>query len=466
MSSITLPYDPNVEILAMDLVPAASATPVSLSSSYNRIGIFADGASYPGNGGLDGYGYAYSGAQLTSPVSWDGQQFALGPVGSNDAVSAVGQTIALPSGSDSQLLLLGTGVNGNQAGLTFTVTYSDGSTGTFTQSFSDWHTPQGYGGESAATSSMSYRDTNSGGEQSALFDLYAYAAALNASKTVSSITLPYDPNVEILAMDLVPAASATPVSLSSSYNRIGIFADGASYPGNGGLDGYGYAYSGAQLTSPVSWDGQQFALGPVGGNDAVSAVGQTIALPSGSYSQLLLLGTGVNGNQAGLTFTVTYSDGSTGTFTQSFSDWHTPQGYGGESAATSSMSYRDTNSGGEQSALFELYGYAATLNASKTVSSITLPDDPNVEILAMDLVGQGAVASPPVAAGHSGSSVASVTSGTSAPAIAGIGSRSFPKGPIAIAGGASAATTPPIVLGVIPPLTDPTQPGGNTRKSN
>ena len=188
-----------------------------------------------------------------------------------------------------------------------------------------------------------FHDITTGSNQSGISAGPGYDEVTGLGTPVANLLVP-----ALAAAGTTSSPPATQVNLSSSYNRIGIFADGVSYPYSAGLDGDGYAYSGTQLTSPVSGDGQQFALGPVGGNDAVSAVGQTIALPSGTDSQLLLLGTGVNGNQAGLTFTVTYSDGSTGTFTQSFSDWHTPQGYGGESAATSSMSYRDTNSGGSR----------------------------------------------------------------------------------------------------------------------
>jgi hypothetical protein len=126
------------------------------------MGIYADGTSYPGDGGLDGYGYAYSAAQLGTQPTWDGQSFHLGPAGATDAVAAAGQTIPLPSGTDSQWLLLGTGVDGNQPGQSFTVHYADGSSATFTQGFSDWYTPQGYAGESTAAT-LSDRDTNAGG---------------------------------------------------------------------------------------------------------------------------------------------------------------------------------------------------------------------------------------------------------------------------------------------------------------
>jgi len=99
--------------------------------------------------------------------------------------------------------MLATGVNGNQASQTFTVTYTDGTTSTFTQSLSDWFSPQSYAGESQAAT-MAYRNTGAGGKDDRTFYLYEYSFALNATKTVSSITLPGNNNVVVLAMTLTP----------------------------------------------------------------------------------------------------------------------------------------------------------------------------------------------------------------------------------------------------------------------
>jgi hypothetical protein len=51
---------------------------------------------------------------------------------------------------------------------------------------------------------MSYRDTNNGGRDSRSFHLYNYAFALNNVKTVQSVVLPSNANVEVFAMTLVP----------------------------------------------------------------------------------------------------------------------------------------------------------------------------------------------------------------------------------------------------------------------
>jgi hypothetical protein len=172
------------------------------------------------------------------------------------------------------------------------------------------------------------------------------------------------------------------VDLSNSFNRVGIVTDGSTF--TGGLDGDGSALSANLLGSSVSWNGQTFALGSPDTNNVVSAAGQTINLPAGNYSSLNFLATGVNGNQPNQTFTVTYTDGTTQTFTQSISDWYTPQGYSGESTAVSTA-YRDNGDGSMDNRTFNVYGYSLALDGSKTVQSVTLPNDGNVEILAITL---------------------------------------------------------------------------------
>jgi hypothetical protein len=99
--------------------------------------------------------------------------------------------------------MLATGVNGNQASQALTVTYTDGTTSSFTQSFSDWAHPQSFLGESTAVT-MSHRDLSNGTTDTRTVNLYNYEFALNGSKTVSSIAVPSNTNVEVLAITLVP----------------------------------------------------------------------------------------------------------------------------------------------------------------------------------------------------------------------------------------------------------------------
>lgn len=352
-----------------------------LSGAFNREGIVSNGSTNFG-GGLDGGGTAYSANLLGSSVSWNGQTFTIGTPNTANVVSAQGQTINLPAGSYSAISFLGTGVDGSQGNQTFTVTYTDGTTQSFTQSFSDWFFPQGYAGETKAVQ-MAYRDNSGGGTTNGPLYLYGYSFALNSSKTVESITLPSDGNVELVSAALTPAAATnTSVNLSGSFNREGIVTNGTTF--GGGLDGDGNALSANLLGPSVDWKGQTFQLGTANTNNVVSAQGQTIDLPAGNFTTLSFLAVGVNGNQPNLTFTVTYTDGTTQTFTQSISDWYTPQNYAGESTVVSTA-YRDTSGGGTDNRPFNVYGYQFALNSAKTVQSIILPNDSNVEILAMNL---------------------------------------------------------------------------------
>jgi hypothetical protein len=163
------------------------------------------------------------------------------------------------------------------------------------------------------------------------------------------------------------------------YNVNAIYTNGTSFS-TGGADTAGFALSATLLGSSVTWNGTTFVYGAPNQPDAFSGV--TIPLTPGSFGSLNMLAMGVNGNQTSQTFTVTYSDGSTSTATQSLSDWCTPQSYSGESTAVAT-SYRNTSTGGEQATTCNVYGYSIPVTSSKTVSGITLPSNRNVVVLAV-----------------------------------------------------------------------------------
>jgi hypothetical protein len=459
--------------------------PVDLSSAYGEVAISNDGTTW--NDYYGEYGWAYS-ANLLGPFQTiAGVPFFFGPPDAWNCVApfaAHGLTIPLPAGQFGSLQMLADGINGNQLAVNFTVAYSDGTTDTFTQSFSDLPAPQNYPGETVAVA-MPYYNWGAGSRFSSPAYLYGYSFILHNKKTVASITMPSDPFVRVLAMTLVPAAltnasdytlttsplsvviapgrsgtstitvvplggfngsvslatsglptgvtaSFSPVSttqgsiltftasstaaqgpvtvtvtgtsgsisravtlnltvgtpgfvdMSSAYNANGIYTDGTPFSATGGLDGVGNAYSATLLGPAVAWNGSVFAFGPPNVPDAVTSA--TIPLPAGQYTELDLLGTGMWGAQGSQTFTVKYTDGTTSSFTQSLSDWVGAgyQNFTGESVAVA-MTYRDHCDGTKYSQPVYLYGYSFNLNAAKTVSSITLPNDPHVVVLAMTL---------------------------------------------------------------------------------
>jgi hypothetical protein len=178
--------------------------------------------------------------------------------------------------------------------------------------------------------------------------------------------------------------AGTQVDLSSDFDVYGIYKDGSKYT-TGGLDGLGYSYSANLLTGSRVLDGVLFDLGPANEPDVVAGSGQTVSLPQGQFAHLALLATGVNGNQESQILIVNYTDGTSVQIVQNFSDWYTPQNFSGEYEGVA-MQYRDFDDGTKDKRPFNLYAYLYRLNPSKVVQSITLPNDPDVMILAATLL--------------------------------------------------------------------------------
>jgi|GEM_PF-852350 len=354
------------------LIPGA--TQINLSVYYDRTGIAIDGSTFSSS--LDTGAFSYSANLLSPAIFWNNLVFTFGPTNAPDVVACAGQTINLPAGRFNTLQILAIGVNGSQSSQTFTVTYTDNSTATFTQSFSDWITPQSYSGENIVTA-MPYRNQSNGTSQIQYTTLDGYIFTLDQTKTVKSIALPNNSNLVILAMQL--ATDSTPVPLSAYYNRAGIYTDGTTYtnPPTGGLDGANggsHSYSGSLLGSWQIWTNTIFDFGTLNATNVISSTNQTVFLPPGNYSRLRMLAAAVNGARTSETLTVTYSDSSTMTYTQSFSDWASPSYYPGESVAVE-MSHRNDSDGSTALGSYYLYGYDFALNSAKTVQSVQLPNN-------------------------------------------------------------------------------------------
>src|SRR5262249_13829146 len=150
---------------------------------------------------------------------------------------------------------------------------------------------------------------------------------------------------------------ATSVNLASYYNRAGIYSDGRTF--SGGLDGGGSAFSANLLGPALVWNSLVFGFGPSNVLDVISCAGPTITLPAGQFNTLQILATAVQGNQPAQTLTVTYTDNSTATFTQSFSDWANQQSYAGETIVRT-MYYRNLSGGGLQYLNVGVDGYVFT----------------------------------------------------------------------------------------------------------
>jgi beta-lactam-binding protein with PASTA domain len=461
---------------SVNLVVSMGPTePQSLDlASVMTLYAFSDVGVKPIDGGLDGYGNAYTALESGNAgaiVEWSGATFTLLGAGVPSAVANT--TITLPQNSYSALEILATGVNGGARSQPLIVNYTDNSSDRFVQSFSDWKHPDSYVGESIAQSAPN-RVTSTGKTAAGATHIYGYAYPLNGAKTVESLTLPKTANVALLALDLTPAppvlattasptfspqpgsygtstpvtlssttpsasiyyttngttpttsstlftgpidvtitttinaiavskgelnsapaagtfsittTAATPVSLATAFGLYAIAVEGAAAL-EGGIDTHGDAYAGNLTGTSLTWAGNPYLLGQIGSLSAVSSA--TIELPPGSYTGISFLGTAVNGSQVqnkkvATTFTINYQDGSSQSFVQSMSDWHAPQSYAGEQIALTTA-YKVLASGKLQDGKYNLYGYAFTLDPTRTAVSLTLPENRSIVVLAVDLM--------------------------------------------------------------------------------
>ena len=399
---------------------------------HTAIGISTDGVPAQ-DSGFDRQGNTYSWEAMGNAAAGGtrvgntlGTIFGIGSPNQPSLTWAAGQEIAV-SGTGSMLNLAAAAVNGTSAGQHLVLNFSDGSSATWTQSFSDWLTPSGYAGE-AVISTQSYRNTASGGQDTVANYVYGYSyqlPALPAGVTLESITLPNNPNLRILDWTL-----SDTVQVGANYTGYGLVVGNNNVPNSGknaqyGFDGNSNFYNvnsngnalGVTISGPdsnydyqqITWSGATFNLGPApnnagtakqtsGNNNIVQAKGQTISMPNGDYSALLMIGAGANGTQSNQAITLTFSDGSIATWTQTFTDWRNNNGSNNnpppspqQLVATGEALVAQTNvvnnlGNNQMKENAFVYGYSYQIPAGKTLVSITLPNNQNVGILGIALV--------------------------------------------------------------------------------
>ena len=193
--------------------------------------------------------------------------------------------------------------------------------------------------------------------------------------------------------------SGTLVDLSSAYDVYAFYddADQSDITSANSLNNAGDVFSANQLSPPgtppmgLNLNGTQFTFGPPNQPDSVYGTGaNSIALPSGEFASLNILAIGVDAAQQSQTITVTYTDGTTQEFTQTFDNWNAYLSCTasnpcapGESVAVVTAYMDEPN--GPWLYPYYLYAYSFALNSSKTVQSLTLPDNRNVVLLAATL---------------------------------------------------------------------------------
>jgi beta-glucosidase len=367
----------------------------SLTAAYNNTGISDNSdvaaADYDGDG--DSFSAQALAAGTPTPLTPGGQVTVGGTTltwpaaaaGTPDNVVAGGQTVAV-SGSGTDLGFLGASQNGTASG-TVTVHYADGSSQSFNLNMADWYANSPAVGNQLLTTTSDWNYTSSTQTPHAV-SVYFASVPLQPGKRVSSVTLPVLSNaggttaMHIFSMAIGTGTATTGApysSLAAAYDNIGITDNADPAPGN--FDGTGESYSAQALASgtptPLTAGGQATVGGAtftwptaVGAPDDVIADGQTIDL-SGSGTELGFLGAGAFGAASG-TGTITYTDGSTQSYSLAMADWYNNAPVAGDEVATTTTSWNFSSSTQTDHPV-SIYFASVPLEAGKTVASVTLP---------------------------------------------------------------------------------------------
>ncbi len=380
------------------LVEASATVTVpypSLAAAYNNTGISDNSNEAAAN--YDGVGDSYSAQALAAgtptPLT-PGQQVTIGGTtftwpaaapGTPDNVVTAGQTVAL-AGSGTDLGFLGASQNGTASG-TVTVRYTDGSSQSFNLNMADWYANSPAVGNQVLTTTSSWNFQNNPLGPHPV-SVYFGSVPLQQGKQVSSVTLPMLSNaggrtaMHIFAMATgtgTPTTGAPYSSLAAAYDNVGI-SDNAN-PAAADFDGTGDSFSAQALAAgtptPLTPGGQATFGGTtftwpsaVGTPDDVIADGQTIDL-SGSGTDLGFLGAGAFGAASG-TGTITYTDGSTQSYSLVMADWYNNAAVAGDEIATTTTSWNFSSSTQVHHPV-SIYFASVPLQTGKTVASVTLP---------------------------------------------------------------------------------------------
>jgi hypothetical protein len=166
----------------------------NLAGSFNDVGITADNNTAPGQ--FDGGGASFSETALTNAhaapgatVSSSGVSFTMPNVaaGSNDNTVAAGQAITM-SGAPHTLGFLVSASYGPATG-TGSITYTDGSTQSYTLTVPDWFSTTPPSGGAVAISST-YQNRQGNTTYSGSGNIFSETVALASGKSIASVTLP------------------------------------------------------------------------------------------------------------------------------------------------------------------------------------------------------------------------------------------------------------------------------------
>jgi predicted alpha-1,2-mannosidase len=271
------------------------AQPGSLLSTFNNDGIGDDSDPL---GNFDGNGFVYSAQALAADGFTPGKTTTVNGVpftwpapgnGYPDNTTTEGQQVKVNAPAGTQTLgFLGSATGGPGEG-TVTLHYSDGSTSKYWLGLSDWTLGAGsqkpsFGNKIAAT--MSYRDCGSCGKQTVTTYIFNAAIPVDASKTLTSITLPSGSQggqVHIFSVGTSTTAMTGPVVTSLSTTSA-VAGDKVTVNGSGfgATQGSGYV---AFTDNGTSWGAPGNAATLTIDSWSNTAVTFTVPSPSGTNGQ-------------------------------------------------------------------------------------------------------------------------------------------------------------------------------------
>ena len=165
----------------------------NLAASFNNVGITADTNTAPGD--FDGNGYSFSENALTSAkagpgasVTSSGMTFTFPNVAAGVSDNTVAQNQIITMSGSGTLGFLLTSTYGPTSG-TGTITYTDGSTQSYTLSSADWWSTTPASGTALAVST-SYQNRQGNTTANQASDLFSETVPLAAGKTIASVQLP------------------------------------------------------------------------------------------------------------------------------------------------------------------------------------------------------------------------------------------------------------------------------------
>jgi hypothetical protein len=293
--------------------PSTSTPPVTypnLAATFNNVGISADGNTAPGN--LDGGGYSFSQTALTNAHAGPGAQITASGLtftmpsaaaGTND--NTVPQNQVITTSGTGTLGFLLTSSYGPATG-TGTLTYTDGSTQSYTLSSADWwSTTPASGSTLAVSSAYQNRQGNTTANQSG--NIFAETVPLTAGKTLASVQLPAgspvtsgSPALHIFALSTTAGTGANTVTVTSPGNQSGTV---------------GTAVSAVQVQATDSSAGQTLTYSASGlpAGLSISSSGLISGTPTAAGNATVTVtatdGTGASGS-ATFTWTVTGGGGT------------------------------------------------------------------------------------------------------------------------------------------------------------